>query len=272
VSPINSKDSIYIRGLALFKNRTAYANIINDRSVPYHTAAISEHDPFMDMTRLNPSYLPGYAPVILDPVRPVIPLSKPKPPVAPSLARRFLFPIAIAFLVPLWATFFVLASLYQSYFSSRRIRQHFLLNSWQYDTEEQEGADPVLSEAVQEVFEDVVDNATLFSPEDQDDENFEDVSENTALLDGNGNANGHSQVNGSGKPVSFKREEYKLALTEEQVSMMNGLRSLSWQTFGVHIHHTSHSHAAMIMRTRWRRDLSEGETVIRHWLDGHFEV
>ena len=130
-----------------------------------------------------------------------------------------------------------------------------------------------VSGAVQEAFEDVVDNASLFSPsEDRDVEYFEHISEETTLLDSNGSVNGSSHANGSEKPVSDKRQEYRLALTEDQLAMMNGLRSLSWQTFGVHIHQTNHSHAAIIKRLPDRRDLAEGEVVVRHWLHGRFEV
>jgi hypothetical protein len=254
-------DSIFIKGLALFKSRTAYANIINDRSVPYHTAAITQHDPYIDMTRLNLTYLANYAPIILHPTHPIIPLKKPKESALPSAARRFLLPIALAILIPLWATFFVLVSLYQSYFSARRIRQHLQLQD--NDIVQETG----LSGAVQEVFEDVVDNANIFSPSELREEYFDNVSEETARLDGNGDANGHD----SGKEVSFKREEYCLALTEEQLSMISGLRSLSWHIFGVHIHQSMHSHAAIIRRTK-RKGLVEGNTVIKHWLNEQFQT
>ena len=251
-------DSIFIRGLALFKTRTAYANIINDRSVPYHTAAISQYDPYVDLTRLNISYLPDYSPVILHPTHPIIPLSKPKDPTHPSPARRFLFPIAIAFLLPLWATFFVLASLYQSFFSARRIAHHLSLQ------EDSEVEETTLSGAVQDVFEDVVDNAILFDPTDEQDDFAENADDVTPLLEG---------MNGKGeKPVSAKREEYRLALTEDQLSMMAGLKSLSWQSFGVHIHQTMHSHAAIIRRSKWRRELTEGTIVVQHWLQTQFKT
>ena len=251
-------DSIFIRGLALFKTRTAYANIINDKSVPYHTAAISEYDPYLNITRINLSYLPSYSSVILHPTRPIIPLNKPKDLPQPSNMRRFLFLIGLALLLPLWLIFFVLASLYQSFFSARRIRQHLQLRD--RDTLRETS----LSSAVQEVFEDVVDNTNFFSPtEDRDDEYFHyhDSGETTLLDPESGN-----------KPVSSKREEYRLALTEDQLNMMNGLRSLPWQTFGVHIQKSTHSHAAIIRRTKWRKELSEGEMVIQHWLDGQFEA
>lgn len=214
------------------------------------------------MTRLNLTYLPDYAPTVLHPMHPIIPLNKPKESARPSITRRLLLPIALAILIPLWATFFVLANLYQSFFSARRIRQHLQLQD--YDTVEETG----LSGAVQEVFEDVVDSANMFSPSEDLEEYLGNVSEETALLDGNGNANGHN----SEKEVSFKREEYRLALTDEQLSMISGLRSLSWQTFGVHINQTMHSHAAIIRRTKWRKQLVEGNMVIKHWLDEQFQT
>lgn len=176
-------------------------------------------------------------------------------------------PFWIVLLLPLWATFFILASLYQSFFSARRIKQHIQVRDTleESDKEEETG----LSGAVQEVFEDVVDNAALLTPSDDRNEYFEDdVHETTTLINGNVDAyNGLTE-----KAISFEREEYRLALAEEQVAMMNGLKSVPWRTFGVHIHQTSHSHAAIIRRTKWRAGLSEGQVVIRHWLETQFQA
>ena len=72
--------------------------------------------------------------------------------------------------------------------------------------------------------------------------------------------------------MSVKREEYRLALAEDQLSMIAGLKSLSWQTFGVHIHQTMHSHAAIIRRAKWRVVLTEGTIVIQHWLQTQFKA
>lgn len=249
-----------MRGLALFKTRTVYANIINDRSVPYYSAAISQYDPYLDMSRINLSYLPSYTPIIVDPVCPIIPLSRPKDPVIPNNTQRFLVPVVIVLLMPIWVIFFLLASLYQSFFSARRRRQHLQLKK---DLDLMEEAS--LSGAVQEAFEDVVDNASLLSPSEDRDEYFESITEETALLDEYANTNDSK----SGEAISFKREEYRLPLTEDQLAMMFGLRSLSWQAFGVHIHQTRRSHAAIIHR---RKKPTEGNVVIRHWLDGQFRV
>jgi hypothetical protein len=260
------KDSLFMRALAMFKTRTAYANIINDRSVPFHTAAISQYDPYMQINKLNLAYLPAYEPIILHPTRPIIPLSKPKEHIQRNNLRRWLRPIALILLVPLWATFFLLASLYQSLRSAGRIRRHTRLND--VLEEPHKGEETTLSETVQEVFEDVVDNATPLTQGEDENEYFDDADETTLLLNGNGDAqNGYSE-----KAVSLKREEYRLALTDEQLAMLNGLRSVPWQTYGVHIHQTSHSHAAIIRRMKWRPGLEEGTIVIRHFIEKQFQA
>ena len=224
------------------------------------------------MTKINLSYLPSYAPIILHPTHPIIPLTQPKTPVPTTKARRWLFPIGIALLIPIWAIFFVIASLYQSFFSARRIRQHLLqIRPDQHNTahsEDEQVEERGLSGAVQDAFEDVVDNARLFSPTEDHDEYFGDVSEEATLLD----SNGHANSGDAEKAVSYKRDEYRLALSEEQLSMMRGLRSLPWQTYGVQINKTMHSHAAIIRRTKWRKELGEGEVVIQHWLQSQFET
>jgi hypothetical protein len=224
------------------------------------------------MTKINLSYLPSYAPIILHQTHPIIPLTQPKTPILATKTRRWLFPIGIALLIPIWAIFFVIASLYQSFFSARRIQHHLLqIRPDQNHTlaiEVEQVEERGLSGAVQDAFEDVVDNASLFSPTEDQDEYFGDVSEEAALLDGNGHANSGELE----KAVSYKRDEYRLALSEEQLAMMRGLRSLAWQTFGVHINKTMHSHAAIIRRTKWRKELGEGEVVIEHWLQSQFEA
>src|SRR6202043_2243333 len=67
------QNSKFIKGLMLFKRRTLYANIINDRTAVYYTTAISKHDPFVDMTKVKLNYLEGYGDIILDPKDPHAP-------------------------------------------------------------------------------------------------------------------------------------------------------------------------------------------------------
>ena len=71
LSILADKNSIFIKGLALFKNKWLYANTTNDRSVPFFTAGISAHDPYVDLEEVDVHHLPGKEPVILEPSNPV---------------------------------------------------------------------------------------------------------------------------------------------------------------------------------------------------------
>lgn len=59
-------DSIFIRALSLFKHRILYANIVNDRAVPFYTACIEDIDPFVDPDAVDLNYTPGWEDVILE--------------------------------------------------------------------------------------------------------------------------------------------------------------------------------------------------------------
>ncbi|CVL09362.1 related to lipase/serine esterase [Fusarium mangiferae] len=53
-------DSIFISGLKKFKRRTLYSNIVNDRAVLHYISAITKHDPYADLDKVNLNYLKGY--------------------------------------------------------------------------------------------------------------------------------------------------------------------------------------------------------------------
>ena len=215
------------------------------------------------MTKFKICYVPSYSPVIVHPIHPIIPISNPKyasPPARISWLRTL-----ILTLLPLWLVFFTLASIYQSFFSARRIKAHF-----QHKPQEEEQLEETtFSGAVQEVFEDVVDNSNVV-PEEDEEYVYQngDSDEATPLLK-EANGTDHEEE----KAISEKREEYRLKVNEDYESMLKGLRSLSWHTMGVHIHKSGHSHAAIIRRTKLRREeLSEGVVVIQHWLTELFQT
>lgn len=57
--------SVFMCALAAFKHRSLYANIVNDRAVPFYTACISPIDPFTDLDSLDVNYVPNTECVIL---------------------------------------------------------------------------------------------------------------------------------------------------------------------------------------------------------------
>jgi Putative serine esterase (DUF676) len=73
LSVLADPDSVFIKGLALFKRRTLYANIVNDRTAVYYTTGISKTDPYKDLDKILIKYIPGYEDVVLDPVEPFAP-------------------------------------------------------------------------------------------------------------------------------------------------------------------------------------------------------
>ena len=60
-----------------------------------------------------------------------------------------------------------------------------------------------------------------------------------------------------------------LALTPAQFSMINALDDVGFKKYGVHIHKSSHSHAALIVRSNLKA-FEEGKIVVKHWLEENF--
>ena len=73
VAVLADPNSIFMAGLARFKRRVLYANIVNDRTAVYYTTHISKTDPYTDMSKVQVKYVEGYEGTILDPYDPVSP-------------------------------------------------------------------------------------------------------------------------------------------------------------------------------------------------------
>lgn len=85
--------SPFYQGLSLFKCRAAYANIANDRSVPYFTASIKDTDPYADLTKLYLNHDEAYGGTILNTKEPFTDLTadqKPQP-MATLTSREIIF-------------------------------------------------------------------------------------------------------------------------------------------------------------------------------------
>ncbi|KAL1863157.1 hypothetical protein VTK73DRAFT_6421 [Phialemonium thermophilum] len=122
-------NSIFMRGLARFRRRTLYANIVNDRSAVYYTTAISKTDPFAQLSRVQLHSLPGYEDVVLDPVRPVSPLPPDARPASLYTSLRALisslpFYVAVVVFVPIASAVFLVTAMVQTARSAQRIKLH----------------------------------------------------------------------------------------------------------------------------------------------------
>jgi ribosomal protein L12E/L44/L45/RPP1/RPP2 len=296
---LSDPKSIFMRGLAAFRRRTLYANIVNDRTAPFYTTAISAVDPYCDLRAVRLHYLKGYEDVILDPARPV---SAAEPAQAPGRLQRLATggraivaraPVAMLFglLVPVALVVFLVNSGFQSVRSSRRIQLHekgkagIRIGSYRI---------PLMVEDVQTAMEEALNDkrprpvhAGLSAPASSSSSttaagegaNHEerDGEEEEQALSAPGTSSPASAVSlvSSGAATAVVSDGVAdiptLALTPAQLRMVAALDALGFRKYPVHIHKDSHSHAAIIVRMP-KESFSEGAVVMRHWLENEFDL
>jgi hypothetical protein len=255
-------NSVFLRGLGQFKHRTLYANIVNDRSVVYYTACISFKDPYVDLDAVDLQALPGYDGVLLRPDEPV--RAKPRAPLgfwarvrATGWSTITAVPIylLLAVLIPVGSMLFLINSGYQTIRSAQRVRLHesggAKFGIERYRTSPLLEEAQILEERAFERLNNRQGPDYLPTPPSEDDERFA-KSEHSAS--------------------KFKGQEHfpTLALTSDQFYMIQGLDSVGFTKYPVHISKVRHTHAAIVVRTnRW--GFGEGKIVVGHWVK-HFEI
>lgn len=249
LSILADPDSIFIQGLAKFKRRSVYANVINDRSAVFYTTYISALDPFKDLESLNINYVKGYKSVIIDPDTHTLP-SEHTPPI-PLLSRvrqrcakiltKLPLWLFLAFGLPLFLTLYLTNSVIQTCRSRKRIRLHEegnLFGGYRV---------PLVVQNMQHAVEDA----------------FENVN---ARQDPEYVAESETPPSNGDKP-SLESPRHTLALTPPQLAIIDSLNNkVGFCKFPVYIHNHRHSHAAIIVRMQ-KKGFDEGKVVIRHWLD-----
>jgi hypothetical protein len=306
LSILADPDSVFIKGLALFKRRTLYTNIVNDRTAVYYTTGISKTDPFTNLDKVKLSYLEGYNDVILDPIEPVVP-PEPKKVQIPTLytrfttgARTFLnrIPLAVALIIfiPIGAVAFLINSALQTMWSSRRIRLH---EAGKAGIEIATYRTPLLINSMRGAIEDTYEN--LNSTQDND---YLSPGGEEEAMRAEGDSSlwrdpSESPITSSPEPEIEAREKTAkpfsatpstasitsldnairtqagnlniptLALTPDQFAMIETLDNAGWRKYPVYIHNDRHSHAAIIVRSN-KNTFNEGYSVLRHWLEEEF--
>ncbi|KAI9711646.1 MAG: hypothetical protein M1828_001906 [Chrysothrix sp. TS-e1954] len=297
--------TIFMRALSSFKNPSLYANIVNDRSVPYYTASFSSTDPFtrLDDVRLN--YIPDYDDVILDCDNPATPRKEPATyyEAMSSGARTALsktpFVLAATLILPIGLTFFLANSGYQAFSSAKRIRAHeegksgvdassYRMSLWM------EGAQQRMGHMLEDIGASrgqdhlpAGETSPLPTATGHDGDDKSATLQNGAPNPINGDAkapNGHTNApnrtaNGHAtSPTTSPNTETALvkapthpdfptlALTADQFSMIDSLNRVGFQKYRVHIKKAQHSHAAIVVRIN-RSSFAEGHVVSRHWVE-----
>lgn len=287
LSVLADPDSIFIRALSQFQNRSLYTNIVNDRSAVFYTTGISKTDPFTKLNKVNLRYLKGYEPVLLDPDHPYDLISEQE---LPSFSQRFrdgsrtflrrapIF-LALVILIPIATLAFLANSCVQTFRSRRRIQLH---------ETDQEGSGfgmykiPYMVREMRVGLEDAFENVNSAQQQEYLPEGSEEIAEGSASPSISAVPNTSSESLSSEKPdtdmikkeplVSERPSDFPtLALTAAQFAMIRALDDVGFRKYPVYIHKSSHSHAAIIVRTA-RAAFEEGKVVVKQWLEDEFHI
>lgn len=268
--------SIFMQGLAKFKRRTLYANIINDRSAVYYTTGISKTDPYTDLSKVKVNYLKGFEDVILDPNNPVSPLPANHPTEkedigsrARVLAKSLPFFLAMGLFLPIGVVALVVTGAVQSVRSAKRIQLHEKGLAGVGDVAEYRGV-PLLIKEIRNQIEDAYEE--LNSTQQQ--EYLSAMSEDEGTPEPGRKSVDLEEDQEAEEIVALERKQSQaaqptLALTSHQFAMISALDNLGWRKYPVWIHNARHSHAAIIVRMD-KPNLSEGEIVLGHWVKEEF--
>jgi hypothetical protein len=286
LSVLADPESIFIQGLKKFRNRSVYANVVNDRTVVFYTAAFSKTDPFHDLDNININYVEGYDQVIVDPDNNLLPTTPEEPETTASRWWKQLekvvygvpFWVLIILVVPPAMTIFFANAAVQTFRSRQRIRLH---------AEGKNGSRfgrykvPLLVRDVQHAMEEVFENVNARQEpsylSSEDDELSDTAGEKVGTKAPNLDSESSSAGLGLFSNAHVDEEEHiaghhhKLALTDDQFAIIDSLNAVGFRKYPVYIHNHRHSHAAIIVRVR-KDGFNEGKIVMKHWLDNAFEV
>lgn len=285
LSVLSDPSSIFMTALSKFKHRVLYANIINDRSAPYYTTSNSTSDPFSNLDEMNLHYLPGYAPVLLDPANPVsLKPTEAQPPfftrvlsTGQALVSQAPLFALLGVLIPIGSCIFLVNAGIQSVRSQRRIKLHeqgksgIGLGSYRV---------PLMIENARGAMEGAMENLAARRPSTS---NGTLTSPHHQLKNGHlGEKASSPSSSSSTKDSSNPPDRYlnsvnqipippTLNLTSEQFAIVDALDTVGFKKYRVHISKVRHTHAAIIMRMK-RNAFEEGKIVVRHWVEEEFEI
>jgi hypothetical protein len=290
LSILADPDSIFIRALAKFKHRSLYTNIVNDRSAVYYTTGISRIDPYAHTERLKLKYIKEYEPVVLDPDEPFTICADDNLPSfytriagsSQTFLRRLPVFLALAVIIPIASVAFLINSTIQTMRSRRRIQLH----EEDYERRGFSGYRvPFMVQDAQQAIEDAFENVNSA----QRQEYLPDWSEEMTRIENDSQQVFHESAPvGLAEPVPSEKTETAplvqthshpdrqpefstLALTPAQFAMIKALDDVGFRKYPIHIHKSSHSHAAIIVRHA-RGAFEEGKIVVAHWLKEEFKI
>ena len=283
LSVLSDPESIFIHALKRFEHRSLYTNIINDRSAVYYTTCVTRYDPYTDLSKLKLNYVEDYEPVILDPDRPFEKVAESELPTfyqrirstGQTVLRRTPVFLALAVLLPIATVVFLANSGVQTFRSRRRILLHEqdrgLFGVYQI---------PFMVQDMRLGLEDAFENMNSSQRQDYLPEGSEELANNppsptisrtSTAPDLTNEKSDDSLVHVSSVSSERAPEFPTLALTADQFAIINTLDDVGFTKYPVHIHKSTHSHAAIIVRHP-RGAFDDGKVVVQHWLEKDFRI
>ncbi|CAI2188147.1 18572_t:CDS:2 [Funneliformis geosporum] len=230
---ISRPDKIYFKALSAFKYRALYANVRNDRTVPFWTASISEVDPFDNFEELN---------ILTNTAKKVL--------------RYMLFGLTIPILLPLWIMFVLSTITVQGILSRRRV-QKILASKAKNEVYSFNHAE--ISVRATSLEEDAVETAmnirNFLTPSSPTTTN----PPHSPLLPSNVNSLENFTTTSSAFPP--------VHVCHDQREVFANLNRLTWKKFAVCLD-AFNSHAAIVMRNRLQ---SKGKDIIKHFVNETFK-
>lgn len=274
LSILADPESIFIHALRRFKRRALYTNVVNDRSAVYYTTGISRVDPYTNLDKVKLNYVKGYEFIILDPDVPVEKAPERGLPTfyeriqggSRTIVRRAPIFLALGLLIPVAVSVFLVNSVYQTFRSRRRIQLH------ESDSEGHFGVYriPHMVQDMRRGLEGAFESVNSAQRQEYLPEGSEELTNappSPTLKRADTIDSLLSEKSEANRPPDFPA----LALTSDQFAMINVLDDVGFRKYPVHIHSSSHSHAAIIVRTP-RAAFEDGKVVVKHWLTEEFEI
>ncbi|KAF5963514.1 hypothetical protein FBULB1_13340, partial [Fusarium bulbicola] len=235
-----------------------------DRSVLQYTSAITKHDPYTDLEKVNLNYLKGYEGVILDPDNPIA--LRPKLQQDGLLTdykalkkwvRSIPFMATVGVIMPIGLAVFLVYSAVQTVRSASRIKAH---ESGEAGLKIEQYRMPLRIKEIQEEVEQAYEvlnssqKQQYLEASDSGDDLVHDVEDRKLLKK-------ERRISTPGQPT--------LALTPDQFELIENLDAVGWRKFPVHIQKHHDSHAAIVVRMD-KESFADGWVVLKHFAGSEF--
>lgn len=299
---MSDPSSKFYKALELFRERSLYANAINDRRTSWYTAFVSALDPFNSMVNETLSayslrYIKGYEPTIVEFSKKIdfnrVDLRRPQFSLGRLLYKGYVWLkllSSMVFIMPIYSLYVIYNSIKQRVKMTKRLKEFARdnaeglktlyevaakddtlthLNSMvDKDSDQKESDSLHLADRFQDQTETFVDSIySALNSASYYDYHHSVARTNTALAEKTQLLN-KTPINLRGKKAA---PLFKVKLTSTQEDIVKNFNRLEWKKYPVIIKNTKATHAAIIYRHE-DPSFKEGKLVVNHFVSQVFAI